>query len=334
MKKSLIAIAVLAASGTSFAQSSVTLYGIADVYLASVKANGSTTTRLDSGGVNISRWGIKGSEDLGGGLKANFKLEQGFDVSTGAATSSTVNEFPGTGSQAFDRQAYVGLSGGFGEIQLGKSWSAYDDVEGTSDAMWNAGALSTMWNGGKSGNYIDRPINGIKYITPTMSGLTGAVSYSLKEGSTTLPSVAAVSLDYAAGPLGAQVGYQVESTTNLADVKFLRLGASYNLGMVTPKVMYGKVDNLGNLNGAQTTEWQIGADVPVSPTFALSGSYGKSDDNVTAGDATRKSFAFGGKYDLSKRTFLYGGYLNVKTSNTSAVVPDYSVFALGVQHKF
>ena len=332
MKKSLIALAVLAASGASFAQSSVQAYGLLDVFVASVK-DAKTTTVLGSGGVNTSRWGLKGSEDLGGGLKANFKLEQGFDVSTGAAGTATVGEFPGTAAQAFDRQAYVGLSGGFGEVQLGKSWSAYDDVSGSSDAMWNANALSTMWNGGKSGNYLDRPINGIKYIAPTISGLTGAVSYSLKEGSTTLPSITAVSLDYAGGPLGAQVGYQVQSTTGLAEVKFLRLGASYNLGMVTPKVMYGKVDNYGNVNGAQTTEWQIGADVPVSATFALSASYGKSDDNATGGNADRKSFALGGKYDLSKRTFLYGGYLNVKTSNT-VPTPDYTVFALGVQHKF
>ena len=73
MKKSLIALAVLAASGAAMAQSSVTLYGIADVWFGGLKAdqqagNPDRVTKLDSGGVNTSRWGLKGSDDLGGGL--------------------------------------------------------------------------------------------------------------------------------------------------------------------------------------------------------------------------------------------------------------------------
>jgi len=123
MKKSLIALAVLAASGTAMAQSNVTLYGLADVWFGSSKfevtGEGSVRqTKVDSGGLNTSRWGMKGSEDLGGGLKANFQLEQGFDLSTGAAQSG----------KTFNRQAWVGLSGGFGEVQLGKVWTSYDDI--------------------------------------------------------------------------------------------------------------------------------------------------------------------------------------------------------------
>ena len=74
MKKSLIALAVLAASGASFAQSTATVYGIADLWIGSNDTGATSTTTIGSGGVNGSRWGLKGSEDLGGGLKANFKL--------------------------------------------------------------------------------------------------------------------------------------------------------------------------------------------------------------------------------------------------------------------
>ncbi|MDO9203061.1 MAG: porin, partial [Hydrogenophaga sp.] len=112
MKKSLIALAVLAASGAAMAQSSVTLYGIADVVIHKDKG---ASAALASGGVSGSRLGFKGTEDLGGGLKANFVLEQGLQLDTGAIGDGTAK----TAGQAFSRQSYVGLSGGFGEVKLG-----------------------------------------------------------------------------------------------------------------------------------------------------------------------------------------------------------------------
>ena len=99
MKKSLIALAVLASvAGVAQAQSSVQLYGIVDLVLHKDKG---ASAALTSGGVSGSRWGLKGSEDLGGGLKANFLLEQGFDADTGALS---------TAGTAFSRQSYVDLS--------------------------------------------------------------------------------------------------------------------------------------------------------------------------------------------------------------------------------
>ena len=112
MKKSLIALAVLAASGAAMAQSSVTLYGRVDASIGSTKdtVSGVSTTKLFNGsdvGLTGSRWGMKGSEDLGGGLMANFVLENRFNVDDG----TTAGQFLG--------DAYVGLSGGFGAV-----WSA------------------------------------------------------------------------------------------------------------------------------------------------------------------------------------------------------------------
>lgn len=341
MKKSLIALAVLAASGASFAQS-VTLYGLADVWFGSVKTEDGVAgtsdrqTKIDSGGVNTSRWGVKGSEDLGGGLKANFKLEQGFKMDTGAAGASTGQ---GTGAQAFDRQSWVGLSGGFGEVQLGKAWSAYDDVSGASNAMFDSGVLAPMNNVFASVGYTDRPINGLKYITPTFGGFAGSVSYALGENKTatqSATSISAFSVTYDAGPVAVQLGYQVEGTNvaGASDTKFTRLGASYNFGVATAKATYGKVDNVGGASGFDATDYQLGVDFPVSAALTVSASYAQSDDSNAGFEQTRKGFGIGATYALSKRTFLYGGYEADTATNNAAADDKHSLFAVGVQHRF
>jgi predicted porin len=334
MKKSLVALAVLAASGASFAQSNVTLYGLADIWFGSVKTTNGVTgasvtnTKLDSGGVNSSRWGLKGSEDLGGGLKANFVLEQGFSIDSGSATAG----------QAFSRYSYVGFSGGFGEVKLGKTGTAYDDVSGASDAVFDS-ALSPMNHVLKSAmDYTWNPANSIYYQAPTMGGFSGALSYSLGENKTATlgaSSITSFNLTYGAGPLAAQLGYQKEDVnTSSNDTSYTRLGGSYNFGVATAKLTYGKVSNVANVSGADTTEYQVGADFPVSAALTVSASYAKSDDNATAGNQSRKGYGIAAAYTLSKRTFLYGGYNANKLSNAGAGDDKVDILAVGVQHKF
>ena len=173
MKKSLIALAVLAASGASFAQSSVSVYGIADIWFGQTSGSAPTVSQtvLNSGGVSGSRWGLKGSEDLGGGLKANFLLEQGFALDTGVS---------GAG---FNRQAYVGFSGGFGEVKLGNVYTAYDDISGAANAAFDS-ALAPVSGVWKSTGYVSNPNNNIYYASPSMGGFSGAVSYALGENKT------------------------------------------------------------------------------------------------------------------------------------------------------
>lgn len=341
MKKSLVALAVLAASGASFAQS-VTLYGLADVWFGSNKHEDGVTgtshrqTKIDSGGVNTSRWGLKGSEDLGGGLKANFKLEQGFKMDTGAAGSSTGQGT--TGTQAFDRQSWVGFSGGFGEVQIGKTWSAYDDVSGASNALFDSPVLAPLNYVFKSVGYIDRPINGIRYSTPEFSGFSGAISYSTDEKVAGAAKVASLNVSYGAGPLNAHLGYQVEDVDNSAagsaDAKFTRLGASYDFGVATAKATYGKVANVDGVSGKDADEYQLGVDVPVSAALTVSASYAKSDDSNAGFEQARKGYGIGASYTLSKRTFLYGGYESDTATNNAAADSKHSLFAVGVQHRF
>ncbi|MDD2880870.1 MAG: porin [Rhodoferax sp.] len=339
MKKSLIALAVMAASGASFAQSSVTLYGLADIWFGSVKSTNGvagtslTQTKMDSGGVNTSRWGMKGSEDLGGGLKANFKLEQGFQLDDGTATSG----------QAFSREAYVGFSGGFGEVKLGKVWTAYDDVSGASNAVFDSKLAPLNWVFVSTG-YAGNPGNTIYYATPSFSGFAGAISYSLGENKTATASASATTsfnVTYGAGPVAVQLGYQVEDKDNSAagsaDAKFTRLGGSYDLGVAALKATYGKVNNVGGNSGYDATEYQLGVDFPVSSALTLSASYAKSDDSNPTGvyEQSRKGYGIAAAYTLSKRTFLYGGYTDNKFTNAGGFGDDkVSILAVGVQHKF
>ena len=112
MKKTLIAMAVVAASSTAMAQSSVTLFGIVDAALARVSANGISKTGITNSGLNSSRFGMRGTEDLGGGLKAGFHLE-------GALS----NDDGSLGKLDFRRKSYVTLTGGFGELRIGREYT-------------------------------------------------------------------------------------------------------------------------------------------------------------------------------------------------------------------
>jgi predicted porin len=342
MKKSLVALAVLAASGASFAQSSVTVYGIADLWFGTVKdvdgVAGTTDkqTKVDSGGVNGSRWGLKGSEDLGGGLKANFKLEQGFSMDTGVAGTTTNIAGAAIAGQAFSREAYVGFSGGFGEVKLGKVWTAYDDVSGASNAVFDS-ALAPMNHVFASTDYLGNPGNTVYYSTPTMSGFGAAVSYTFGENKTPTTSasdIISLNVSYGAGPLNAQFGYQVEDVGNASDTKFTRLGASYDFGIATAKATYGKVANVGGVNGDDATDYQIGVDFPVSPALTVSASYAQSDDDNVGFEESRKGYGIAAAYTLSKRTFLYGGYTSNKGTNNGAADDKLSILAVGVQHRF
>lgn len=334
MKKSLIALAVLAASGASFAQSSVSVYGVADLWFGAIKTPGLTQTVLADGGVANSRFGLKGSEDLGGGLKANFLLEQGFSLDSGAQE---------TAGQAFSRQSYVGFSGGFGEVKLGKMWTAYDDISGAANSGFDSDLNPTagIWasNGGLNTAahpaYKANPSNGLYYATPAFSGFTAAVSYSLDEkvsasAPLATPVVAAgvqstaFNVVYAAGPVMAGFAYQVDNTYNsTVESKFTRLNASYDLGVAKLLGNYGRAD----YNGLKTNEWSIGANVPVTTALTLSAGYARSTDD-RAVDVTRTGFSVVGAYSLSKRTMTYAG---VRIDGDAA---DAKVYAVGVNHSF
>ncbi len=329
MKKSLIALAVLAASGAAMAQSSVTLYGVADIFYANVKNTGVATQNvLNSGSVNGSRWGLKGSEDLGGGLNAIFKLESGFNIDSGSSAQ---------GGLLFGRYAYVGFNGGFGEVRLGRIATAFDDVNGAANAVFDAN-FAPANNVFKSTKYTVRTDNTIYYQSPSFSGFSGAVSYALGENKTATVeagSIASMNVAYGNGPLAVSAAYQTEKATGAAvALQYARLNAAYTFAPVTLKASYGKAGNVGSVSGADASEWQLGADYAVSAPLLLTASVARSADNAAAGDFVRTGYGIGAKYVLSKRTFVYGGYESDKTAKEAVADVTHSMLVAGVQHRF
>jgi predicted porin len=345
MKKSLIALAVLAASGVASAQSSVTLYGLVDAYVGSVKSGGVTQVGVNlpaaagGGGLNTSRFGLQGSEDRGGGLSANVLLEAGFDPSTGVSNNYT-NPYTGATSTAtFGRQSWVGLSGGFGEVKLGKMWTPFDEVKGSGAAAFDANIFAPATFVWLSNTYQDRPGNAIYYSTPSFGGLTAAAMYSFGENKTAANSagkIAAVNVAYAGGPLAVAVSYQTEKQTGGDEAtKYLQVNASYDLGVVKVLGAYGRVKDL-DPTIEKTNEYQLGLDFPLTSTFTLSGGFAYSKDNGVAGgaDTKRKGLGIAGLYALSKRTNLYAGVNDSRLEIPGAPDEKTRVIAVGVRHTF
>lgn len=354
MKKSLIALAVLASSGAAMAQSSVTVYGLVDVWTGSSKASvttaGTTTSVrnnvLESGGYATSRIGFKGTEDLGGGLKANFNIETAITPDAPSATS--------IGS----RNAWVGLSGGFGAFQLGRVWTPYDDARATANDTFNANFASSFlaWRG-----YQDRTTNGLRYDTPTVAGFTGNVAYAFGEDKTAVAgskasSLTSFGLNYSNGPIVANLAHQIDKDNNAGaglypDLSGLRPGGttgkttytlingSYDLGVVKLVAGYNtvKATGVGVAGEGKANEWNLGAEAPLGANLAVGVGYAQSKAKLNGVDDNKTTaYSASLKYTLSKRTFLYGAYFQAKNKDLVTVGDSTkgSAFALGIQHAF
>lgn len=198
----LVSTALMSFSCASNAQSSITLYGIVDEGLNfNTNMNGSHSYALQSGVTSGSRWGFRGVEDLGGGLRAIFTLENGFDASTGKL---------GQGGLEFGRQAYVGLSSTFGTVTLGRQYDLNADFVAPLEA-------ASQWGGNVGAHPADmdnlnsayRTNNSIKFKTVSYGGFSAGAMYSLGgvPGDATRNQVWSLGAGYARGPLTLGVGY-------------------------------------------------------------------------------------------------------------------------------
>ena len=321
MKKSLIALAVLGTfAAAANAQSSVSIYGIADVWVGSVDTGAGSTTKLDSNGLSTSRLGFTGTEDLGGGLSAVFGLEAGLNIDVGQSNAG--------GGLQFNRQSYVGLAGGYGQIIAGKVWTAFDDVSASAITGFDS-AFSPEYFAFGSVAYSANPNNGFKYSSPDFGGISGAVSYSLDEDVAANTEATAFNLKYSGGPIYAGLGYQEETTLGV-ETKFTRLGASYDLGVVKLLANYGDAKT----GGAKTTDYSIGADVPLSSALTLGVGYAHGKDNAAAGSEKRDAFAIVATYALSKRTTAYAGYTSGDGKTAGVKTSELDLYAVGLRHSF
>jgi predicted porin len=203
MKAHLYAIAALAAAtGTAQAQSNVTLYGSLDAGVAYINnAGGSGMTRLDQGTMQPDRFGFRGTEDLGGGMKALFQLEGGFSTDTGNQTNN---------GRLFNRMSVVGLSGGFGTVTLGNMPDIVFDYAGklsngfqlTNFYLFHPGNLDTLANTYQFNNAV-------RYTSPAFDGLTVSAMVGLGEqpGSDSKNRNVSAGANYANGPLRLALAY-------------------------------------------------------------------------------------------------------------------------------
>ncbi|WP_295997981.1 porin [Rugamonas sp.] len=308
MKKSLLALAVLASfAGIASAQSSVTVYGVVDAGITrETGAIAGSITKLATGVQSGNRLGFKGTEDLGGGLKANFQIENGFDLDTGMTRQ---------GGRLFGRQAFVGLSGAFGAANLGRQ---YDPIFISIDSIdpFGTGLPGQTVNLMSAGDV--RTDNAVTYSTPTMNGLTGNVLYGAGEGK--VGHTLGLSADYNNGPVVFTVAYNKVNRFDALPAaatggqKVLLVGGTYNFGPATVHAAYETDKN--EVSGASFRDYMVGVTVPVSAAGAVVASYIDKNDRVSNSNKGGKQFGVGYLHSLSKRTNLYASYARI--SNDSA----------------
>lgn len=319
MKKSLVALAVLGTlAGTASAQSSVTLFGVMDAGVAFLKGGGVSTNQVVSGGLNTSRFGLRGTEDLGGGLKANFWLESQVNEDTGTSDS---------GGKFWNRRATVGLSGDFGEFRIGRDKTSVRNIIDEFDAFGGVGFGDITANSKFSSNALgaagtlgaNRNDNEVRYFLPSnLGGIYGSLDMGYGEG-VGGQKLYGGRVGYKEGPLNVTAGMSVSTLANGAKWGHGAVGASYDFGMV-------KIGVLGieaKYAGRKQDVYGVNATVPVGQgafkvQYAQSNANSLAETGAAVYDARLISAAY--IYNVSKRTSLYGIVSDLKNKGKGTMV--------------
>ena len=382
MQKKIIALAVAGlVSGVAFAQTNVTVYGVIDQgYAYSSSDTGKVTggtnkfSGIKDGGLSGSRFGFKGEEALGNGLKAIFTMEYGKD-SDGDSSSNT---------NFYIRQAFVGLSNNYGTATLGRQYNAASDVYGQNSSNGVVNAMPVDVLQGQNGSQIRsqggnaRQDNVIKYVSPTFSGFSARASYAFGEPGKAYsdPTIGvgddgrfAIAGSYANGPFGIDLSYAGTSkahkvflgqngaattlTSNLANVDEWYIGGRYDFKVVKLYASYQDMNNKTDIADANTGSkmWQVGLSAPVGANGLAMFEYAEirfKDDNSTTTqkwDGKNKGFGIGYQHSLSKRTTLYTFVSQLKYDDNTFSTMDWvkgiaaagektNTFSAGVRHTF
>ncbi|QEZ43090.1 porin [Cupriavidus oxalaticus] len=334
--RTLAAAAALACSGSALAQATVTLYGVVDTNVEYVNHVGAVPVasnqfnrgpandvyRMNSGGISGSRWGMRGTEDLGGGLKGLFVLESGFNLDTGTMQQS---------NRLFGRQAFVGLQkDGIGQISLGRQYtSMFEALANFSPTAYATQYEPVVLQSGP--NF--RADNTIKY-SGKFGPVTALAHWSFGTG-LALPATVGIATPvggngevpgqfrrdtawgaaaaYQGGPFGVTFGYDQWNPTigtSNGTVKKAVVGASYSYGPA--KIMggyrWGQNKNAADVVIQRDDFYWVGATYQVTPTIGLTLEYNYDDVKSLYGDtnvANPWQVAFVANYAFSKRTDLY-----------------------------
>ena len=321
-KRTLFAAAVATlTAGTALAQSSITVYGRANVtaeYQENIGADGTQKVLQN----NASRIGFRGVEDLGGGLKADFLLEHRFNIDSGSQTNPSVY---------WAGDSYVGLSGNFGYIRAGRM---------TSEAYYATADYVSLHNHDtgtsedKLYTYLGQNANTISYRTPKFAGMTVEGSVSAAEGPNEANKVWGLAANWESGALALGAGYELQETD---DYQFALRGL-YAMGNFTfgGYYQYSDLAELGDRNA-----FRLAGMYAMGPgEFHVNVGWADEWSKVNGSDATQWTIAY--NYNLSKRTKVYAFYTTVDNGNLSyfgatganGAVLDPSSFAVGIRHNF
>ena len=330
MKNSLLALAALTAfTGAVSAQSNVTMYGRIDL---SVNKGVGTDQKAISNGSG-SRLGLRGSEDLGGGMAAIFNIETRFDADTGSAQSLNIGT--GTQNRFWGARSLVGLKGNFGQLTLGREYTtAFLGSQLINDPWgWDTVASGTPGAGlnqALTGGGIARVRNdSAATYNFSMSGFSFGAQ--IAEATDAINNFQKkpynFSAGYAAGPFTVNAGYEKTGQVAAAAAQWATLGGTFNLGMVKLGASIGSGRTAAD---AKNQSYMVTA-VGVMGQGELRGSYGKltTDQPGIGKSDLAKGFALGYHYALSKRTTLYTDYVR-----NTAVAIEKNGYDFGIKHNF
>jgi len=341
MKKTLLALAVLGTfAGVASAQSSVTLYGRLDTAVSwDENGAGDSTTGMNRNlPIGGSRFGFRGSEDLGGGLKANFVLEAGFNSDDGTNSS-----------RLFSRLSYVGLSDSWGEVRLGRVQSMTRELTTFAADITAEGEMSIVDTTGTSltaagsrpyyQNFATRRDNSLTYITPNFSGFQGRILAAAGENTTA--DTYGVFLGYGAGPLKAGVTYETYAdgpATSGTYNEVITVGAQFDFGFMTLAGGYQDTSDFGTdtafTPGIDHNAFNVGVMVPFG-ALQVRAQYTESTVELPGGDVDQEKYGLSLRYLLSKRTTVYSVFeqRSGDNDNVAGFVRE-ELFEIGVGHNF
>ena len=339
MKRTLIFAAVASSfAGTAHAQSSVTLYGLIDAGLTyTSNVGGNANWEQKSGSINQSRWGLRGAEDLGGGLKAIFTLESGFDLGNGRVANN---------GGLFNRQAFVGLAGEFGAVTLGRQYDAVQDYLAplTATGSWggtyfaHVGNLDNLnTNGGSSVN------NSVKFSSANYSGLTFGGTYGFSNQAGAFANNREYSVGAAYKNMGLRVGaaYAQQNNAGAANggasdfglpgrQRQFGVGAGYTYGPAEAGVAWtqARVDNLPTGGSLRVNNYEVNGKYNLTPALGLGVAYTFSDlrDSTFGNEGKNRFHQIGAQadYSLTKRTDVYSQVVYQRAMGDGAVASIYS----------
>jgi predicted porin len=352
MKKlTLAATLALTTSVGAFAQSSVTLFGVADAGLTLGRGSLADRTSLTSGGNSSSRLGFRGTEDLGGGMSASFWLEAHVNVDDGTGVASSTNNQPsGTGAAVagrqgllFNRRSTVSLSARWGEIRLGRDYTPQFWNTVGSDPFANVGVgtslISTL---NVLGSNSSRASNSIGYHLPAgLGGLYGQLQHFLGENASNVAddgTGTGVRLGYAQGPFNiAASTTRIKFATGSQHTSSVAGSWEFGVAKVLLQVQRDRIDGAAPDGRGHL----LGVTAPLG-NGTLKGSYSRYSTNAAAKPSSRK-LAVGYVYDLSKRTALYttlarvsnaGGATTALGAATTAANQRSTGVDIGIRHAF